>query len=241
MVKSKLIIAAAAVVLVAPVVAQAHVTVQPEQVPAGGFTRLDVRVPNERDDAATEKVEVQLPDGFLFVSYEPVPGWDVEVAFERLDQPIEEHGDRITEQVRRVTWTATDESAAIQPGQFRDFGLSVGMPEGAEGDTLTFPALQTYDSGEVVRWIGPPDSEEPAAQVSLTSSPETEAAHEADESAEGSQGTEEAESTEADDGTGSSTEDDDDDAPMGLAVAGLIVGGLGLLAGGASLLRGRRS
>jgi uncharacterized protein YcnI len=231
-VKTRLIIAAAALALAVPVVAEAHVTVQPEEVPAGGFTRLDVRVPNERDDAATEKVEVQFPDGFVFVSYEPVPGWEVEVVSERLDQPIEEHGDRITEQVRNVVWTATDASAAIQPGQFRDFGLSVGMPEGGgEGETLTFPALQTYDSGEVVRWIGPPDSEEPAAQVTLTAPPEAEAAHEPGDSAAGSDGTEETES---------SSEDDDDDAPMGLAVAGLVIGGLGLLAGGASLLRGRR-
>ena len=36
---------------------RAHVTLQPERVPAGGFTRLDVRVPNERDDAATTKVQ----------------------------------------------------------------------------------------------------------------------------------------------------------------------------------------
>ena len=230
--KTRLIIAAAALGLAVPVVAEAHVTVQPEEVPAGGFTRLDVRVPNERDDAATEKVEVQFPDGFVFVSYEPVPGWEVEVVSARLDQPIEEHGDRITEQVRNVVWTATDASAAIQPGQFRDFGLSVGMPEGVgEGETLTFPALQTYDSGEVVRWIGPPDSEEPAAQVTLTASPEADATHEPEDSAEGSAGGEETES---------SSEDDDDDASMGLAVAGLVIGGLGLLAGGASLLRGRR-
>ena len=46
--------------------ASAHVTLQPDEVPAGGFTRLDVRVPNERDDAGTTKVEVQFPPGFLF-------------------------------------------------------------------------------------------------------------------------------------------------------------------------------
>ena len=33
------------------------------RAPAGGFTRLDVRVPNERDDAGTTKVDVQLPPG----------------------------------------------------------------------------------------------------------------------------------------------------------------------------------
>ena len=59
--------------LLAPAAAQAHVTLQPDTAPAGGFTRLDVRVPNERDDAGTTKVDVQLPPGFIAASYEPVP------------------------------------------------------------------------------------------------------------------------------------------------------------------------
>jgi uncharacterized protein YcnI len=225
--KLKLIAGASALAFVLPSVAQAHVTLQPEEVPAGGFARLDVRVPNERDNAATERVEVRLPDGFVFVSYEPVPGWDVEVRSEKLAEPIEAFGEEITEQIATVTWTAADRGAAIQPGEFRDFGLSVGMPQDAqEGEALTFPALQTYDSGEVVRWIGPPDAEEPAAQVTLTASEEP----------EGGEG-DDADTEE----TASASADDDNDAPMGLAVAALIVGGLGLLAGGAGLVRGRRS
>ena len=98
----------------------------------------------------------QLPDGFEFVSYEPVAGWTTKVARE---------GD----QVSTVTWTADDASAAIEPGQFRDFGLSVGLPEQyAEGESLTFPSIQRYDDGETVRWIGEPDAEHPAPQVLLT-------------------------------------------------------------------------
>ena len=34
-----------AVALVVPAAAAAHVTLQPSEAPAGGFTRLDVRVP----------------------------------------------------------------------------------------------------------------------------------------------------------------------------------------------------
>ena len=71
------LVAVAALAL--PAVAAAHVTVQPEELPAGTFTRMDVRVPTERDDAGTVKVDVELPDGFYFVSYEPVAGWDVKV------------------------------------------------------------------------------------------------------------------------------------------------------------------
>jgi periplasmic copper chaperone A len=219
--KLKTTIAMATLALAAPTAAQAHVTVQPEEVPAGGFARLDVRVPNERDDAATDKVEVRMPGGFAFVSTEPVPGWKADVKTEKLDQPIEEEGEEITEQVSTVTFTATEPDAAIQPGEFRDFGLSVGMPSDArEGDVLTFPALQTYDSGEVVRWIGPPDSEEPAAQVTLTAPAEAEASGEVEEAAQ--------------------TDEDDGGASTGLAVTALIVGALGLVAGGASLVRSLR-
>ena len=57
------LVATAALAL--PAVAAAHVTLQPESVPAGTFTRLDVRVPNERDDAGTVKVDVELPGRLL--------------------------------------------------------------------------------------------------------------------------------------------------------------------------------
>lgn len=36
-----------------------------------------------------------------------------------------------------------------------------------EAGPLTFSATQTYDSGEVVKWAGAPDSEEPAPVVSV--------------------------------------------------------------------------
>ncbi len=71
--------AALAVAAAAPAAAGAHVTVQPNEVPAGQFVRVDVRVPNERDDAGTRKVQVRFPPGFASASFEPVPGWDVRV------------------------------------------------------------------------------------------------------------------------------------------------------------------
>jgi uncharacterized protein YcnI len=155
-------VALVAALLLVPAAA-AHVTVQPESVPAGGFTRLDVRVPSERDVPIT-KVEVQFPPGFLSASYEPVPGWDIEIAMRKLDQPVEQFGEQITEEVDRVIFSGGE----IGPGQFQDFGLSVGIPDRPAGTALTFKAIQTYQGGEVVRWIGPPDSEEPAPQVQLT-------------------------------------------------------------------------
>ena len=59
-----------------PTVASAHVTLQPGEAPAGGFERLDVRVPNESDGARTRpRSRWRYADGFIFLSTEPVSGW----------------------------------------------------------------------------------------------------------------------------------------------------------------------
>jgi hypothetical protein len=57
-----------------------------------------------------------------------------------------------------------------------DFPISVKIP-GKAGDILTFKALQTYSNGEVVRWIGPPNADEPAPRVTVTSAKAKSASH----------------------------------------------------------------
>ena len=155
-------LATLAVALVSILVASpalAHVTVQPNEAPVGAFFRFVVRVPNERPDADTTKVEVRFPD-LIFTSFQDREGWERTVKMRKLDEPIEAFGDEITEVIDTVTWTG----GRIQPGEFEEFGFSARGPE--EETVLEFPAIQTYSSGEVVRWIGPPESDTPAALVS---------------------------------------------------------------------------
>lgn len=83
-------------------------------------------------------------------------------------------------------------------------------------ETLTFPALQTYEGGEVVRWIGDPDAEEPAPTVALAAAEEEHGGVEEE--------------------TASEPPEEDGN---GIAIAALVVGGLALATGGASLLRNR--
>ena len=85
----------------------------------------------------------------------------------KLDTPIQTDDGEITEGVDTITWTAKSDDDAIPPGAFEDFGLSVQIP-GKAGDKLTFKALQTYTGGEVVRWIGAEDSDNPAPIVTVT-------------------------------------------------------------------------
>lgn len=214
--RNTIAIACMATALTAPPLAEAHVTLQPDEVPASGFTRLDVRVPNERDNASTTKVAVKFPPGFVFASYEAVPGWAVDVKKRKLAKPITEHGEQITEEIDTITWTGSGPKGEIGPGQFQDFGLSLGMPD-RPGRALTFKSLQTYDNGEVVRWIGPEDDDEPAPRVTLTAP-------------DGGHGAS-APVAAASSAVSSNDDENGDGAPVWLAIVALAVGALGLIVG----------
>ena len=146
--------------------AAAHVTVNPDAVQADSFARFDVRVPNEQENASTTKLVVKLPKGLVEVSFQPKPGWKRSVTMEKLATPVTLEGETITEQVGTVTW----QGGTIAPGEFDEFGLSAKVPNDP-GAKLTFPAVQTYSNGDVVRWIGAPDADEPAPQVTLEAAP----------------------------------------------------------------------
>lgn len=166
---------AAAILALAPV-ATAHVTLNPRETPANSFTRFSVRVPNERDDAGTTKVTVRLPESLEFISFQPKPGWTRTVTREKLAQPVTNEGETITDRIATVTWSR----GRIAPGEFEEFGMSTRVPDSA-GEALVFPAVQTYDSGEIVRWIGEPDADTPAPRVMLTAAATQQAAEVGDE------------------------------------------------------------
>jgi uncharacterized protein YcnI len=208
--------------------ASAHVTLNPQEWAAGGFGRFAVRVPNERDNADTVEVTVQFPENVISASFQPVEGWKRTVKMARLDQPIEEEGeDPITERIDTVTWSG----GAIRPGEFQEFGVSFQVPE-TPGENLVFPSIQTYSNGEVVRWIGPEESEEPAPIVAVLP-PEEEGGSGA---ASGGGQQQAAQPAAAEGG---------DDDGNGLAIVALILGIAGLVAGvaalGVAVLRPRRA
>jgi periplasmic copper chaperone A len=123
--------------------ATAHVITDPGEATQGGYAAFAFRVPNERTDAGTVKLEVTLPADHPIGSVytKPLTGWTAQVVKE---------GDA----VRRITWTAQP-GVRIDPGQFQEFKVSVG-PLPTDTDKLVMPAVQTYDNGQVVAWDEPP-------------------------------------------------------------------------------------
>ncbi|MGQ4345599.1 YcnI family copper-binding membrane protein [Streptomyces sp. SAS_275] len=226
-------VAASAVLVLSAAPAFAHVSVSPDGAAAkGGYAVVNFKVPNERDDASTTKLEVNLPTDHPLASVmpQPVQGWNVQVTKSKLDKPVTLHGEKIDEAVTKVTWTA--DGKGIQPGFFQKFPLSVGaLPE--DTDQLVFKAIQTYDNKDVVRWIEPQkegaeEPENPAPVLALSA---------ATEDHHGSAGAEDASDTEKSDGAAKGTDhaaasaDSSDTTARVLGVVGIVVGALGVAYG----------
>ncbi|MER7278872.1 YcnI family protein [Dactylosporangium sp. NPDC000244] len=217
--------AAVTAALAFPALASAHVTVNPNTAVQGGYTKVTFRVPNERDDASTTKVEIAIPTDkpIASVSLKPVQGWTAATETAKLATPVKtEGGAELTEAVSKITWTA-DANSAIKPHQFQEFDVSLGpLPQ---VDQIVFKALQTYSSGEVVRWIDEPaagaEAEHPAPVLKLSKKTDTAAA-----AATTSAGP----AVNAADSSASSSSSSDGTA-IGLGIAGLVLGLAGLIVG----------
>ncbi|MGH3865503.1 MAG: YcnI family protein [Pseudonocardiaceae bacterium] len=151
-------------------VASAHVTTDPPTAQQGSETTVAFRVPNERDNASTTQLEIDLPTDHPIASVETraVPGWTSSVQKITLATPITTDDGQVTEIVSKITWTG----GKIPPGSFEDFDVLMG-PLPTDTNELVFKALQTYDNGEVVRWIdtappGAPEPDRPAPVLMLT-------------------------------------------------------------------------
>ncbi|MDH6577832.1 YcnI family protein [Kitasatospora sp. MAP5-34] len=162
---------AATTVLLVAGPASAHVTVQPSSVAKDATDQtFAFRVPNEDDKASTVKVEVDFPTDHPVPSalVAPVPGWTDQIQTTKLATPIHTDDGDITDVVSQVVWTG----GQIAPGHYQDFTVDLGaLPTGT--DKVVFKALQTYNNGNIVRWIeeskdGQPEPQHPAPVLELT-------------------------------------------------------------------------
>ena len=158
--------AAAAMAVAAPLLiatpAWAHVTVHPTTLPARSSDfELTFRVPNERDGSSTVGLQVFFPNDLpvLSVAVLPVAGWTAKVNSRRLATAISTDDGNVSQVVSDITWTAT--AGGIAPGQYENFVVAAGRGPSRSGSAI-FKTLQTYSSGEVVRWIQIASSSDPS-------------------------------------------------------------------------------
>jgi uncharacterized protein len=159
------------------------VTVSSDSATQGKGASLTFRVTNERDDASTTAVEVDFPTDHPLsgVSVLSKPGWTFEVSQAEASAPTPSAtpapDEPAAQQVSAITWHISSAVSAIPPGGYDLFTVRVPkLP--TDTDNLTFKAVQTYSSGEVVRWIdqaaaGAAEPEHPAPTLHLTAADAT--------------------------------------------------------------------
>jgi uncharacterized protein len=200
-------------------------------LPAGDFPTVDIRVPNETDNARTVKVDVKIPPGFTALDPQQVPGWNIQLLKTKLAKPIQTDDGPVTEEVSEIVFTAA-KGGGTPPGYIENFPIAFSVP-GKSGDTLTFKTVQTYSNGQVVRWIGPPSADQPAPTVNVGSKDGSTYDLAGDAGPPAGQIGPPA-------GTTTTVIKKSGGAGKGLATAALVIGVLGLLAGGAALATTRR-
>ena len=227
--------ATAAMIALGAGAASAHVTVNPDDTGANGYTHLTFNLPNESATAKTNKLEVKLPTDtpFTSVSVKQIDGWTAQVVTSELPKPVTVGGSTVTKAPTSVVWTANDAEHEIGQNQYQTFSLSVGkLP--AAGTKVVLPAVQTYTDGSVVNWSetaqeGQPEPQHPAPSFTTTAADGATPAPSASASGAAAQGTTTATpASQTSDVTG---------------VWGLVLGGLGAVLGAATLalvLAGRR-
>ncbi|MGW6443662.1 YcnI family copper-binding membrane protein [Lentzea sp. NPDC055074] len=219
-------------VLGTPTIASAHVSAQPAEFTQGGRATFAFRVPNERDNAGTTKIEVTLPQDTPLTSVrtKPLAGWKAEAVKGKLDKPVTIAGKEVTEAFKTITWTA-EPGVKINVNEYQEFFVAIGtLPEGK--DKLELPTKQTYDNGEVVDWAQATGSdgkepEHPAPALKLAPK-----AAGADDHGHGA--------TNAGTDTHEASAGGSDQTARYLGGAGLVIGALGLGFGVGAILRSRR-
>lgn len=222
-------IAALGIVAVTAGVASAHVDVEPSTTGAGSYAVLTFSVPHGCEGSPTTKIAIQMPEEIPQVTPTVNPNWTVAKVTQKLATPLEDaHGNEITERVAQVVYTAR---TPLQDGYRDTLALSVQVPE-KEGETLTFPVIQTCAKGQTAWNETPADGqdeeelEHPAPSFTVTAA-EAGGHHGAAAEEDGEAATDKTEAT----------SDDDSDGSKGLAIGGLVAGVGGLALGALALAR----
>jgi hypothetical protein len=141
-----------ALVPASPAAAHAVFVGAPQAVQTDTHQQLTMSVPHERDDTTYNvDVAIAMPAGWSPQSCEPKATWTCSIGAS---------GDR---QVVHYV-----KSAGAAQAEDETFRFTVRAP--ATVGTFSFPTVQTYNTGETVRWIDPAGGAEPAPQLRTVAS-----------------------------------------------------------------------
>ncbi|MDO9440183.1 MAG: DUF1775 domain-containing protein [Beijerinckiaceae bacterium] len=164
--------AAAALILLAPQVAFAHVTLEKPETAAGASYKGVLRVGHGCDGSPTTSLTVEIPDHVVAVKPMPKAGWKLSTVEGAYVSPVTLHGRKLEAGVRRITWSG----GALKDAEYDEFVFAGAVSGDAPAGTLWFPVVQVCEKGEN-RWTDIPAAgqtarglKSPAAALRITAS-----------------------------------------------------------------------
>jgi uncharacterized protein YcnI len=120
----------------------------------GQLALYSLTVPTEKDNAATTKVALTVPSGFVIDSFVPSTGWH---------RALQQTGSGNNAVIQQVTWTG----GRVPTGEDSLFQF---LAQPASSKTYTFTVQQTYTDGSIVNWAGSESSAAPAPTLEVKDS-----------------------------------------------------------------------
>ena len=134
--------------------AWAHARISPAVSLSNQLQLYSLAVPTEKENAATTKVVLTVPQGFGIDSFVPAPGWT---------RSVQSTGSGESAVVQKVTWSG----GRVPTGEDSLFQF---LAQPSKSGTYTFQVQQTYSDGSIVDWAGSESSEAPAPTIDSVSS-----------------------------------------------------------------------
>ncbi|MDG4766114.1 DUF1775 domain-containing protein [Solwaraspora sp. WMMD406] len=167
---------AGGVLLAAPAVAAADVTLRPQQAPRGAGVMVTFVVPQERPGAHTTEIRLDLPVDLPIAEVYPmsVQDWAPRITNRRLAEPLPGlHGGQTIEVTESIVWLRVT-SPPVRPEPI-ELVISIGpLPD---TDRVDFAVTQTYSDGTEVRWGGPGATRPAPALTLVAADPAAVAGH----------------------------------------------------------------
>ena len=160
--------------------AQAHITLDQPEAPAGSSYRAVFKVGHGCEGgAATKEIVVTLPEGLRGAKPMPKPGWTLTTKRRPLKAPYDSHGKPVTDELAEARWVANGEANFLQDAWYDEFLLRTSLP--AEPGDVWFQVRQVCTQGEwnwaEVPSAATPKPRAPAVRLSVTASKPAEHAH----------------------------------------------------------------
>jgi uncharacterized protein YcnI len=139
-------VCAAALLLVIPALAQAHVSITPRSSAAGATEKYTVRIPTE-GKVATVAAELDVPEGVIIETLQAPAGWKHVVK-------------RAEDRIVSIVWQAD-----VKPGEFIEVAFVARNPR--SGARIVWTLRQRFADGTVTDWTNGPQGVRPTAVTQL--------------------------------------------------------------------------